>query len=150
MVCCCFFGHHDCPDSVKPLIRQQIIDIYEKKPDTVFYVGNQGRFDALVLSVFKDMLREGMEPDFCVVLAYHPDKSNVPDVAPEYTLYPEGIERVPKRFAISWRNKWLVEQSEMVVCYIRHWTGGAAKFVEQAQKKGKRIINIGKAVQSKK
>lgn len=45
----CFFGHHDCPDSVKPLIRQRILEIYEKDPNTEFYVGNQGRFDALVL-----------------------------------------------------------------------------------------------------
>lgn len=137
---CCFFGHHDCTDAVKPLIRQKIMEIYEKYPDTVFCVGNQGRFDALVLSVFKDMLREGMEPDFCVVLAYHPNKSSVPDVTPEYTLYTEGIERVPRRFAISWRNKWMVQKSDMVICYIRHRHGGAAKFVEMAEKKNLRII----------
>lgn len=139
---CCFFGHHDCSGAVKPLIRQKIMEIYEKYPDTVFYVGNQGRFDALVLSVFKDMLREGMEPDFCVVLAYHPDMGNVPDVGHEYTLYPEGIERVPKRAAISWRNKWMVDRSDMVVCYIRHRHGGAAKFVEMAEKKGKWVVNL--------
>lgn len=138
----CFFGHHDCPDSVKSLIRQIIIEVYEKCPDTVFYVGNQGRFDALVLSVFKEMLMEGMKPDFCVVLAYHPDKSNVPDVTPKYTLYPEGIERVPRRFAISWRNKWLVQHSETVICYIRHRYGGAAKFLEMAEKKHLKIINL--------
>lgn len=142
MTCCCFFGHHDCLDAVKPLIRQKIVEIYEKNPDTVFYVGNQGRFDALVLSVFKDMLRERMKPDFCVVLAYHPDKSNVPDVAPEYTLYPKGIEHAPRRFAISWRNKWMVERADVVICYIRHRHGGAAKFVEMAAKKRTDIINL--------
>lgn len=137
---CCFFGHHDCSGAVKPLIRQKIMEIYEKYPDTVFCVGNQGRFDALVLSVFKDMLREGMEPDFCVVLAYHPDMGNAPDVAAEYTMYPEGVERVPRRFAISWRNRWMVKRSDVVICYVRHWTGGAAKFVEMAEKKNLRII----------
>lgn len=139
---CCFFGHHDCSDAVKSLIRQKIVEIYEKNPDTVFYVGNQGRFDALVLSVFKDMLRKGMEPDFCIVLAYHPDKSNVPDVGHEYTLYPEGIERVPRRFAISWRNRWMVEQADVVICYLRYRHGGAAKFVEMAAKKGKTVVNL--------
>lgn len=118
------------------------MEIYEKYPDTVFCVSNQGRFDALVLSVFKDMLREGMEPDFCVVLAYHPDMGNVPDVGHEYTLYPEGIERVPKRFAISWRNRWMVERSDVVICYIRHRHGGAAKFLEMAEKKHLKIINL--------
>lgn len=57
MTCCCFFGHHDCPDAVKPLIRQKIVEIYEKHPDTVFYIGNQGRFDALVLPVVNGKIK---------------------------------------------------------------------------------------------
>ncbi len=142
MLRCCFFGHHDCSDSIKPKIRKQITEIYEKYPDTEFYVGNQGRFDALVLSVFKDMLKNSMKPFFCVVLAYHPDKTTVPDIPYEYTLYPEGIECVPKRFAISWRNKWMVNNSDMVICFILHSQGGAAQFVQMAQKKGKRIVNL--------
>ncbi|MCQ2443598.1 MAG: hypothetical protein MJ077_10915 [Oscillospiraceae bacterium] len=138
----CFFGHHDCPDSAKPLIRQRILELYEKAPNTEFYVGNQGRFDALVLSVFKDLMQEGEKPNFCVVLAYHPDQAPMPDIPFEFTLYPEGIEKTPKRFAISWRNKWMVRNSDTVICYIRHWHGGAAKFVEMAEKKGKTIINL--------
>lgn len=144
MISCCFFGHHDCPDSIKPLIRRQIVEIYEKAPDTEFLVGNQGRFDALVLSVFKDLLKAGEHPNFYVVLAYHPSASAALDVAPEYTLYPEELEVVPKKFAISKRNRWMVEQSDVVICYIRHWHGGAAKFVELAQKKGKYVINLKK------
>ena len=30
----------------------------------------------------------------------------------ENTLLPEGIENVPPRFAISWRNKWMLERSD--------------------------------------
>lgn len=144
MVCCALFGHHDSPDSIRPMLKQEICSVLEVEPDCCFLVGNQGRFDALALSVFKELEQRGERIDYSVVLAYLPeDKSKLP-AASEHTLYPEGIETVPKRFAISWRNKWMVSQSDMVVCYIRHWTGGAGKFVELAQKKGNQIINIAK------
>ena len=59
------------------------------------------------------------------------------------TIYPEGIESVPKRFAISWRNKWMLTESEYVVAYVKHSWGGAAKYYEMAEKKGKNVINLG-------
>lgn len=137
-----FLGHRDTPDSIRPALRQIIIDILQTDSDCEFLVGNQGHFDALVLSVFKDLLKAGEHPNFYVVLAYHPSTGAAPDVSPEYTLYPEELEVVPKKFAISKRNRWLVEQSDVVICFIRHWYGGAAQFVELAQKKGKKIVNL--------
>ena len=58
------------------------------------------------------------------------------------TLYPP-LENVPKRFAISHRNKWMIEQASVVVAYVEHDWGGAAKTLGQAVRKGLRIINIG-------
>ncbi len=58
------------------------------------------------------------------------------------TLYPP-LENVPKRFAISHRNKWMTEQASVMVAYVEHDWGGAAKTLEQAVRKGLRIINIG-------
>lgn len=105
MVCCALFGHHDSPDYIRPVLRQKICSVLEVEPDCCFLVGNQGRFDALALSVFKELEHQGGSIDYSVVLAYLPeDKSKLP-AASEHTLYPEGIETVPKRFAISWRNK---------------------------------------------
>ena len=66
------------------------------------------------------------------------------------TLVPEGIESVPKRFAISFSNNYMVNESDTVVCYITHDWGGAAQFVEKANKKGKVIINLAEANLSQK
>ena len=38
----------------------------------------------------------------------------------EETMFPEGLEDIHPRLAISWRNKWIVNQSKFVVCYITH------------------------------
>lgn len=141
---CCFFGHRDVHEPIRSKLKAEISKLLESNPETEFLVGHQGQFDALVLSVLEELRRERGTLNYSVVLAYLPeDKSKLP-TSPEHTLYPEGIEASPKRFAISWRNRWLVNQADVVICYIRHSTGGAAKYVELAQKRGKRIINIGK------
>ena len=57
-------------------------------------------------------------------------------------MYPEGIETVPRRFAMDWRNRWMLKQADYVVTYITHSWGGAAKVAEKAVKSGKRVINL--------
>ena len=58
------------------------------------------------------------------------------------TIYPAGIELVPPKFAISYRNKWMVENSDYVVTYIKRPQGGAAQFYELALRKNKKVINL--------
>ena len=62
----------------------------------------------------------------------------------ENTIFPEGIESVPKRFAIDFRNKWMVSHSDCVVVYVNKSFGGAAKFLDIAEKRGLTVINIAK------
>ena len=57
------------------------------------------------------------------------------------TMYPE-IEGHPK-FAIERRNRWLVDHSDFVLCYINHTWGGAYKFARLAERRGKTVINLG-------
>lgn len=56
-------------------------------------------------------------------------------------IYPE-LDNVPLRFAISKRNKWMVEQADIVIAYITHTYGGAYATYRHAKKKNKEIYNI--------
>ena len=58
------------------------------------------------------------------------------------TILPEGIETINPKYAISWRNKWMVMQSDYVVSYIKNSFGGAFKFYNLALAKGKNVINL--------
>ena len=58
------------------------------------------------------------------------------------TMLPEGIEKVPKRYAILWRNKWMIEHADYVVTYVTRLFGGAAQFSALAKSKGKIIYDI--------
>ncbi|MDD5921532.1 MAG: hypothetical protein PUC57_09460 [Oscillospiraceae bacterium] len=44
MSVCTFFGHKDCPETIKPYLREVLIDLISSKGVDTFYVGNQGRF----------------------------------------------------------------------------------------------------------
>ena len=56
-------------------------------------------------------------------------------------IYPE-LENVPPRFAISYRNKWMVDKADIVIAYIINSFGGAYQTYKYAKNIDKQIINI--------
>lgn len=144
MSACTFFGHRNCPDTIKPKLRQALIDLIENHNVDMFYVGHQGRFDILVHSVLQDLKHQYTHIHYAVVLAYMPGKKTEYDDYTD-TMLPEGIETVHPHYAISWRNTWMLKQADYVVCYITHTWGGAAQYVKKAKAQSKEIINIGDA-----
>lgn len=141
MATCTFFGHRECPDSIKTQLREVLIDLITNRDVDMFYVGNQGRFDAIVRSVLRELKKEYPQIDYTVVLAYMPGKQTEYDDYSD-TMLPEGIESVHPRYAISWRNNWMLQQSDYAVTYITHSWVGAAQFAEKAAKQGKVVINV--------
>ena len=141
MASCTFFGHRECPDLIQPQFRAVLSDFMTKLDVDMFYVGNQGRFDAIVRSVLRELKKEYPQINYAVVLAYIPGKQNEYDDYSD-TMLPEGIESVHPRYAISWRNNWMLRQSDYVVTYITHSWGGAAQYAAKAARQGKTVINL--------
>ena len=141
MASCTFFGHRECPDLIKTQLRDVLIDLITNHNVDAFYVGNQGQFDAIVRGVLRELKNEYPQINYAVVLAYMPGKQNEYEDYSD-TMLPEGIESVHPRYAISWRNNWMLQQSDYVVTYITHSWGGAAQFVEKAKRQKKIVINI--------
>lgn len=76
-----------------------------------------------------------------VVLAYYPAEK-LQGGAYDETLYPCGIEKIPYRYAISWRNKWMIEHADFLIAYVTGELGHAAKFLHWATKKGVEVLNL--------
>ncbi len=143
MSTCTFFGHRDCPTTIQPKLKAALIDLIENHAVDVFYVGNHGAFDAMVRSVLQDLSERYPQIRYTIVLAYLPTKKDIllEDFL-DKTLLPDGIETVPKRFAIKYRNKWMLKRTDYVVTYITHSHGGAAQFAEMAERQKKTVINL--------
>ncbi|MBQ6708997.1 MAG: hypothetical protein IJM97_08630 [Clostridia bacterium] len=97
----------------------------------------------MVRNTLKSLKQKYENIDYSVVLAYLPyKKSEYTDEDFSDTIYPEGLEAVPPRFAISKRNKWMIDNSDYIVSYVKHHFGNSAQFEEYAEKKNKNVIKL--------
>lgn len=139
---CCFFGHKNVTSNLTECLLPILNQLITEGVDS-FLVGNQGSFDSIVLHTLRLLKEKHPHITYHIVLAYMPGaKQEYSSYDPMETLYPEGLESVHPRFAISWRNKWMIQEADVVVTYITHSWGGAAQFAELAERKKKRVINI--------
>jgi len=141
MRACTFFGHRDCPQTIQPILREVLIDLITNHDVDTFYVGNHGQFDSLVRHSLRELKKEYPRITYAVVLAYMPGKLKEYEDYSD-TMLPEGIETVHPRYAISWRNNWMLRQSDYVVTYISHSWGGAAKFAKKSGALKKIVISL--------
>ena len=116
-----FFGHRNAPKEIEAKICTTLEELIARGAEK-FYVGNNGDFDYMVLEKLPD--NRDKFTDYSI------------------SIYPEEIDGAPPRFAIDRRNKWMVDNSDCVVTYVNRGYGGAAKFKEYAEKRGKTVINL--------
>ena len=105
---------------------------------TTFYLGGYGAFDSLAAAVLREQKKRYPQIELILVLAYLDARKSIS--AYDNTVYPP-LESVPRRFAISHRNRWMVDTSDVVVAYVLHDWGGAATTLRYAKRKKKQIIS---------
>lgn len=137
---CTFFGNRDTPMEIKLTLREIVKQAIEKYDADVFYIGNNGNFDRLVRTVLDELTEEYPYIKYYVVLAYLPTKNNLSD--DKHTIYPEGLENAPYRFAIVKRNIWMLDKADIVITYVYHTFGNSAKIQKKAINKGKKVFDV--------
>lgn len=128
------FGRKDMAAELETVLRNLIAE----GADT-FFLGGYGDFDALAASVVYRLKKEFPQIRSTLVLPY-PDRKFDLDRYDD-SIYPP-LEKVPRRFAISRRNEWMVNRADVVIAYVRHGWGGAATTLEYARRKKKRIFSL--------
>lgn len=140
---CTFFGHKDTPNEVASVLQTVLTDLIENKHVDSFYVGNTGNFDRMVRRNLKFLKSLYPHIEYAVVLAYMPNKKGGFEYPCDSdSIYPDGLENTPPKYAIVRRNRWMIDKSDYVVTYVRYTFGGAAQFKKLAERKGKTVINI--------
>ena len=140
---CCFFGHKDAPSSIYAKLEAAVEELIIENGVSPFLVGNHGYFDRMALDALRKLKIKYPHINYNVVLAYMPgEKEEWNPYHYSETMLPEGIEGVHPKYAISWRNKWMVRESDVFICYIDHSLGGVVQYIKYAERQGKEIINL--------
>ncbi len=138
--CCTFIGHRDCPQEVEKLLSI-VLENLIKENVREFYVGTNGNFDRYVYRVLLQ-LRKKYDIKVNVVLSYLDSRKNSYYDINE-TIYPLGLESVPRRFAIKKSNEFMIKNSQYMVCFVNNTYSNAHKFLTYAKNKKLNIINLG-------
>ena len=140
MKSCFFIGHREADERLLPTLVNVIERLVVSEDVTCFYVGGYGGFDRITATAVKQRYPE---ITLMLVLPYHPAER--PVEAPhgfDGTYYPEGMETVPRRFAIVQANKHMVENVDWLIAYVRHGASNSQKIIEYAKTKSVPYINL--------
>lgn len=141
-----FFGHSDFCESNK--YEGKVLNLLEELVGDLpaeMYLGEYGAFDSFAYSCCKKYKETHKNISLVFVTPYITEEYSKNHLSYQKTrfdgiIYPE-IENKPKRFAITYRNKYMAESADVVIAYVKH-RGGAFTALKHAEKNGKRIYNI--------
>ena len=139
---CVFFGHRDCPADLSEQLDNVIRRAVTEENIDTFWCGGMGDFDHQAAEAVRRMKKEFPHLRLELALAYLPPAPDERHQRYDATFFPDGLETVPKRYAISRRNAWLARHCDLVICYTAFSWGGAYQAVQQAQRKHKTIWNL--------
>ena len=133
-----FCGHGEVfrSEAVRIWLHETVEQLIGQGANT-FLLGGYGAFDRIAASVVWELKQKYPHVQSVLVKPY-PDRE-MDESQYDRTVYP-ALENVPPRYAISRRNRCMVEEADTVVAYVLHGWGGAAQTLEYAKQKKKNIV----------
>ena len=143
---CCGFGHREVYAAVAEPLRKTLERLITEQNVCVFLTGGMGAFDALFSAAVRQLrltyphIRlELVQPYLTATL--QKNKGEYIQIYDEIVI-PDALDGAHRKAAIPLRNRWMVEQSDVVVSYLRRDFGGAYQAVVYAQKLKKHIVAL--------
>ena len=133
-----FCGHREVqePEKVMKWLYETLEGLISEGADC-FYLGGYGQFDAMAADAVRALKQKYPDIRSVLVLPYLDREYDVSGY--DESIYPP-LENVPRRYAISKRNEYMVDKADVVVAYVVYGFGGANKTLRYAERKHKRIV----------
>ena len=142
---CFFIGHREIGEEILPILKRTILHHINELGVTEFIVGNYGGFDRMAASAVVDIKKDYPDVKLTMLLPYHPTERRVekPNGFDD-TYYPWGLEKVPRRFAIVYANRHMIDYVDCLIACVRYNVDNSCKLLEYAKRKTSlHITNIG-------
>ena len=136
---CFFIGHRDTGDEIFPYIKTTAEKLIIQEEVSQFYVGGYGNFDRMAGQAMIDLKAIYPHIHLYRVTPYHPaDRKTELPQGYDSLYYPDGMEYVPRMYAISRANRMMIDASDFVIAYVWHTASNASKLLEYARKREKK------------
>lgn len=147
MKSCFFIGHREVDERLLPCLVDSVKHLVVEESVRYFYVGGYGGFDRIAGMAVKEVKKHHPAITLHLVLPYHPvERSIEPPPGYDGTYYPEGLEGVPRQYAIVRANKILVDTCDWLIAYVRHGASNSRKILEYAERREKKgliqVLNL--------
>lgn len=134
---CFFIGSRHTSESINEQLKQAVekhITQYGVITFTVCYYGN---FDSLVIRALKEAKKCHENIKLYLLTPYALDRKEEAPNGFNGTFYPDGLEFVPKRFAIVKANNYMIQHSDYLIAHVQG-VGKSRDFVEYAKRREKK------------
>lgn len=139
---CFFIGHRDTPKTIYPELIKEIENHIVFFGVNEFIVGHYGSFDLMAGRAVFELKAKYPAVKLVMLLPYLPveNRVQIPDYFDD-SLYPDNMEKVPKKYAIIRANRYAVDISDYLIAYVSHPGSSARDILEYASKR-KHTTNI--------
>lgn len=112
----------------------------------IFYTGAMGDFDSLFSSSVRKVKKSYPNIKLICVKPYFTHDINTDRdyyvVMYDDVIIPDELADIHPKAAIKARNRWIIDNSDMVLMYTMRNEGGAYEAKQYAERKSKTIINL--------
>ena len=143
MKTCFFIGHRDAPESIYDRLLTVVERHISEYGVTDFVVGKYGNFDHIATRAVLEAKRNHADVTLTLLMPYYrTDADPLPDGF-DGSLFPDGLEIVPKRAAIMRADQYMIRHCDYLITYNKNRVGNTRKLVAEAWKNGLLyIVNI--------
>lgn len=145
MTACCGFGHRDVLEKLDDAVYTAVLKVAEQGCE-IFYTGAMGEFDSLFSSAVRKVKKTYPKIKLICVKSYFTNDLNING---EYyaalyddVIIPDTLADVHPKAAIKYRNRWIIDHSDIILIYTKRTYGGAYEARKYAERIGKGIVYI--------
>lgn len=144
-ICCCF-GHREVYKNISDILYASIENLIVREGITTFMTGGMGEFDGAFASAVRALKCKYTDIRLLLVKPYFTSEMNVNKdyyiSMYDEIIIPDELTGIYPKAAITKRNRWMVENSEVILSYVYRDFGGAYAAVKYAKRLNKRIISV--------
>ena len=145
MTACCGFGHREVLEKIDDAVYTAVLKA-AKQGCEIFYTGAMGEFDSLFSSAVRKIKKTYPKIKLICVKPYFTSDLNTNG---EYyaALYddvviPDELADIHPKAAIKYRNRWMIDHSDIILIYTQRSYGGAYEARRYAERIGRKMVYI--------